>query len=33
MRIKSYLVSIVYLIIGLVLIGLGFAGVVDEFWN
>ena len=33
MRIKSYLVSIVYLFIGLVLIGLGFAGVVDEFWN
>ena len=33
MRIKSYLVSIVYLIIGAILIGLGFAGVVDEFWN
>lgn len=33
MRIKSYLVSIVYLIIGVILIGLGFAGVVDEFWN
>ena len=33
MRIKSYLVSIIYLIIGVILIGLGFAGVVDEFWN
>lgn len=33
MRIKSYLVSIVYLIIGAILMGLGFAGVVDEFWN
>lgn len=33
MRIKSYLVSIVYLIIGVLLIGLSFAGMVDEFWN
>ena len=33
MRIKSYLVSIVYLIIGVLLIGLSLAGMVDEFWN
>ncbi len=33
MKIKSYLVSIVYIIIGVILIGLTFAGVVDEFWN
>ena len=33
MRMKSYLVSIIYIIIGSVLIGLGFAGKVDEFWN
>lgn len=33
MKIKSYLVSIVYLIIGVLLIGLSFAGMVDEFWN
>lgn len=33
MRIKSYLVSIIYIIIGSVLLGFGFAGIVDEFWN
>ena len=33
MKIKSYLVSIIYITIGAVLIGLGFAGKVDEFWN
>lgn len=33
MKIKSYLVSIVYILIGCVLIGLSFAGIVDEFWN
>ena len=33
MKIKSYLVSIFYIVLGAILIGLGFAGVVDEFWN
>ena len=33
MKIKSYLVSIIYIMLGAVLIGLGFAGKVDEFWN
>lgn len=33
MKIKSYLVSITYLIIGVILLGLSFAEVVDEFWN
>ena len=33
MKIKSYLVSIIYILIGGILIGLGFAGMVDEFWN
>ena len=33
MKIKGYLVSIVYIILGVMLIGLGFAGLVDEFWN
>ena len=33
MKIKGYLVSIVYIILGVMLIGLGFAGKVDEFWN
>ena len=33
MKTKSYLISIVYIIVGLFLIGLAFAGVVDEFWN
>ena len=32
-KIKTYLVSIFYIILGAVLIGLGFAGKVDEFWN
>ena len=31
--VKTYLVSIFYIILGAVLIGLGFAGKVDEFWN
>ena len=30
---KRYLVSILYIIIGILLIGCGFAGAVDEFWN
>ena len=33
MKAKSYLVSIIYIIVGSILIGLGFAGKVDEFWN
>ncbi len=33
MKIKSYLVSIFYIIFGAILIGLGFVGMVDEFWN
>lgn len=33
MKVKSYLVSILYIVIGVILIGLGFASVVDEFWN
>lgn len=32
-KVKTYLVSIFYIILGAVLIGLGFAGKVDEFWN
>ena len=30
---KRYFVTILYLIIGIVLIGLSFAGLLDEFWN
>ena len=33
MKAKSYLVSVLYIVIGVILIGLGFAGKVDEFWN
>ena len=33
MKMKSYLVSILYLLLGAILIGLSFAGIVDEFWN
>ena len=33
MKMKSYLVSIVYIIVGVILLGFGFAGMVDEFWN
>ena len=33
MKAKSYLVSMIYIIVGSILIGLGFAGKVDEFWN
>ena len=33
MKMKSYLVSILYLLIGAILLGLSFAGKVDEFWN
>lgn len=33
MKIKSYLVSVIYIVIGTILLGLGFAGMVDEFWN
>lgn len=33
MKTKAYLVSISYILIGVILIGLGFAGKVDEFWN
>lgn len=32
-REKRYLVYVLYLVIGAVLIGLSFAGVVDAFWN
>ena len=31
--VKGYLVSIIYMIIGAILTGCGFAGIVDEFWN
>lgn len=33
MKVKTYFVSIIYIIIGAILLGLGFAGKVDEFWN
>ena len=33
MRAKSYLVSIIYVMIGVILLGLDFAGMVDEFWS
>ena len=33
MKIKSYFISVLYIILGAILIGLSFAGVVDEFWN
>ena len=33
MKAKSYLVSMIYIIVGSIVIGLGFAGKVDEFWN
>lgn len=33
MRAKSYLVSIIYMMIGVILLGLSFAGMVDEFWT
>lgn len=33
MKAKSYLVSSIYIVIGLILIGLGFVGMVDEFWD
>ena len=33
MKMKSYLVSVLYIVSGVVLVGLGFAGKVDEFWN
>ena len=33
MKVKTYFVSIIYIIIGVILLGLGFAGKVDEFWN
>ena len=33
MRVKGYLISIIYILIGVILVGLGFAGAVDEFWN
>lgn len=33
MKAKSYFVSALYIILGGILIGLGFVGVVDEFWN
>lgn len=32
-KIKGYLISIIYILIGAVLIGLAFAGKVDSFWN
>lgn len=33
MRVKSYLIAVIYILIGAILIGFGFAGAVDEFWN
>lgn len=33
MKVKTYFVSIIYIIIGAILLGLGLAGKVDEFWN
>ena len=33
MKAKSYFVSALYIILGGILIGLSFTGVVDEFWN
>lgn len=33
MKAKAYVVSVFYIILGLILVGLGFAGKVDEFWN
>ena len=33
MKAKSYLVSVIYIIIGMILLGCSFAGLVDEFWN
>lgn len=33
MKVKTYLVSVIYIIIGAILLGLGLAGKVDEFWN
>lgn len=33
MRTRNLIIYILYLIIGLVLLGLGIAGVVDEFWS
>lgn len=33
MKIKSYLVSVIYIIFGAILIGLSVMGKVDEFWN
>lgn len=33
MKVKTYFVSIIYIIIGVILLGLGFAGKVDKFWN
>lgn len=33
MRTRNLIIYILYLVIGLVLLGLGIAGVVDEFWS
>ena len=33
MKIKGYFISFVYIIIGAILLGVSFAGIVDEFWN
>ena len=33
MKAKAYVVSIFYIILGAILIGLSFAGKLDEFWN
>ena len=33
MKFKNYLVAIIYVVIGIVLFGLSFAEVVDEFWS
>lgn len=33
MKVKNYLVAIIYVVIGIVLFGLSFAEIVDEFWS
>ncbi len=33
MRTRNLIIYVLYLVIGLVLLGLGIAGVVDEFWS
>ena len=33
MKAKSYLVSVIYIVVGAILLSLGFAEIVDEFWS